>query len=83
MKCAANLNAGVDIPATYCQSEAAYTAWTVNCSGCLEHDGREECRGHPVCVEHGAALRTTGLKDKKHGERVAADAVLARICTLT
>jgi hypothetical protein len=71
--CAVNLNSGkTGARIKECGQPAAYRAWTANCYGCRACD-LPECRGHPVCVEHGAKLRTDAMQERDEA------AVLARI----
>lgn len=72
--CMVNLSDdGLDL----CKESAAYKAWVANCSICWLMDC-PECVGHPVCIKHGAELRTESdaLKDK------GKPADLVRICSL-
>ncbi len=62
------------VSAERCGGEPAYRVWTVNCGGC-ESFGLSECIGHPVCLQHGAALRAGTLRDRGKTPE------LTRICT--
>lgn len=78
--CSVNLNAGDwDAHISRCGAEAVYRAWMANCAGCALYG--LPCRGHAVCVEHGAALRTTALRDIGE-DGSAVEARLMRICSL-
>jgi len=72
--CMINLNAGNDQPLEMCAGPVAHQAWIANCSLCWLMDD-PECKGHPVCVTHGAELRVESLQDRNETAR------LVRLCT--
>lgn len=56
-----------------CRAPAIYRAWVDPCACCAMFP---QCTGHPVCIEHGAALRVEHFKEKGH------TVTLLRICSL-
>lgn len=47
-----------------CPSDAAYWVHGVECHVCMILGDWAECRGHEVCVDHAAELRTTAVRQK-------------------